>query len=332
MYAKDLPIIDFSHFRGDAGARAGLIGEIGRAGTDTGFFYLTNFRIDPGRVAEVFAQSRAFFALPLARKSELLLDCTNRGYDGLEAQSFHPGQPGDLKESFRFTAEPDVRNRPALEAAWSFLANQPNKWPADMPGFRDVLLSFLSDCGDLVDDILAALEESLAMPGLMLTQHHIRRNYTMRLLRYPAIQGPVKAGQQRCGEHTDWGTMTLLFQGGQGGLEVCRRSGEWTPAPPLADCVLVNIGDQLQAWTRGRLVSTPHRVRAGLSPDAAIDRYSIALFCLANFDAAIDIGDAHTSGDYVLSKLRATQGTGSAARGIVDAPAPDREHLESVAR
>jgi isopenicillin N synthase-like dioxygenase len=266
------------------------------------------------------------------RKSELLLDRTNRGYDGLEAQSFHPGQPGDLKESFRLTAEPDGRNRPSPEVAWSFLANQPNKWPAGMPRFRDVLLSFLSDCGDLVDDILAALEESLDMPGLMLTQNHVKRNYTMRLLRYPAIQGPVKAGQERCGEHTDWGTITLLFQGGQGGLEVRRRTGEWTPAPPLADCVLVNIGDQLQAWTGGRLVSTPHRVRAGLSPDAAVDRYAIALFCYANFDAAIDIGDTHTSGAYVFSKLQATRGTGTVARGVAGAPAPDRAPRESVAQ
>jgi isopenicillin N synthase-like dioxygenase len=34
---------------------------------------------------------------------------------------------------------------------------------------------------------------------------------------------PRKDGQARCGEHTDWGTITLLFQGGQGGPEVRRR-------------------------------------------------------------------------------------------------------------
>jgi hypothetical protein len=28
-----------------------------------------------------------------------------------------------------------------------------------------------------------------------------------------------------------------------------RRTGKWIFAPPLADCVLVNIGDQLQTWT-----------------------------------------------------------------------------------
>jgi isopenicillin N synthase-like dioxygenase len=331
MQTMDLPVIDFSHFRGDSGARAGLIRKIGAAGRDTGFFYLKNFGIDPRRIAEAFAQSRAFFALPAARKRELLWDKTNRGYDGLEAQSFHAGQPGDLKESFRFTAEPDMGSRVGPDAAWGFLVNQPNKWPKDWPQFPNVLLPFLSECGDVVDDVLAALEEALDIPEPLLTRNHAKRNYTMRLLHYPAVQSAVKSGQARCGEHTDWTTITLLFQGGEGGLEVCRRTGDWIPAPPLADCVLVNIGDQLQAWTAGNLVSTPHRVRADFSADAATDRYSIALFCYADFDAAIDIGDTHTSGAYILSKLKATQGTGTVAAGIVGAPAPQRAVSESTA-
>jgi isopenicillin N synthase-like dioxygenase len=317
MYTTDLPIIDFSPFCGDTSSRAEFINKIGEAGREVGFFYLRNFGIDPRRITEAFAQSRAFFALPATRKSELLWDSTtNRGYDGLEAQSFKAGQPGDLKESFRFTAEPDLRNRVDREVAWSFLVNQSNKWPENMPQFRNVLLPLLSDCGDLVDDILAALEEALDMPEPLLTQNHVRRNYTMRLLHYPAVKGPVKDGQARCGEHTDWTTITLLFQGGQGGLEVRRRTGEWTPAPPLTDCVLVNIGDQLQAWTAGRLVSTPHRVRANFSPHAELDRYSIALFCYADFDAAIDLGDTGTSGAYILSKLQATQSTGTMPHDI----------------
>jgi isopenicillin N synthase-like dioxygenase len=169
------------------------------------------------------------------------------------------------------------------------------------------MLSFLADCGDLVDKILAAAEGALGMAEGQLVRNHSKRNHTMRLLHYPAIQGWIKDGQERCGEHTDWGTITLLFQGGQGGLEVRRHTGEWIFAPPLVDCVLVNIGDQLQAWTKGRLVSTPHRVRASDLPDTAMERYSIALFCFADFAAEIDLDDARTSGEYVLSKLRATQ-------------------------
>lgn len=41
----------------------------------------------------------------------------------------------------------------------------------------------------------------------------------MRLLYYPFDQD-LKSGQQRLGQHTDWGTITLLFQDQVGGLEV----------------------------------------------------------------------------------------------------------------
>lgn len=305
-------MIDFSTFEGTADARAKTAQLLRAAARDAGFFYLKNFGIAPERVAGAFAQSRAFFELPGARKNALLWDRSNRGYDGIEAQSFKPGQPGDLKESFRFTAEPDSKNGIDPEPVWGFLHNKPNKWPEGMPRFREELLRFLNDCGDVVERVLAALEEALDMREPLLRRQHRKRNYTMRLLRYPGVAGPVKPGQARCGEHTDWGTITLLFQGGERGLELRRRSGEWVPAESIPGTVLVNIGDQLEAWTGGRFASTPHRVRAE-SPNAGLERYSIALFCYADYDAPIEIGDTRTSGDYVLSKLARTQTAGTVA-------------------
>lgn len=43
---------------------------------------------------------------------------------------------------------------------------------------------------------------------------------TLRLLYYPALEQQLKEGQSRCGEHSDYGTITLLFQDSVGGLEV----------------------------------------------------------------------------------------------------------------
>jgi isopenicillin N synthase-like dioxygenase len=39
----------------------------------------------------------------------------------------------------------------------------------------------------------------------------------------------------RAGEHSDYGTITLLFQDDIGGLEVLKKSGEWFPARPIPD-------------------------------------------------------------------------------------------------
>ena len=42
---------------------------------------------------------------------------------------------------------------------------------------------------------------------------------TLRLLYYPVVKN-LREGQLRLGEHTDYGTITLLFQDQVGGLEV----------------------------------------------------------------------------------------------------------------
>lgn len=44
---------------------------------------------------------------------------------------------------------------------------------------------------------------------------------TLRTLYYPALtDDDVKPGAVRCGAHSDYGTITLLFQDEMGGLEV----------------------------------------------------------------------------------------------------------------
>lgn len=45
---------------------------------------------------------------------------------------------------------------------------------------------------------------------------------TMRLLYYPPLpaEREIKPGQLRCGEHVDYGSITLLFQDPNGGLQV----------------------------------------------------------------------------------------------------------------
>ena len=44
---------------------------------------------------------------------------------------------------------------------------------------------------------------------------------TFRSLYYPSINdSEVQAGVERCGKHSDYGTVTLLFQDDMGGLEV----------------------------------------------------------------------------------------------------------------
>lgn len=125
----------------------------------------------------------------------------------------------------------------------------------------------------------------------------------LRILYYPSISSPASSTYQhdvdvRAGAHSDYGSITLLFQRpGQPGLEILTREGTWAPVPVQPEVtmtptssssssnappILINIGDLLSYWTDGLLKSTVHRVVFPLAEQRVPnpqDRYSIAFFC-----------------------------------------------------
>jgi len=125
---------------------------------------------------------------------------------------------------------------------------------------------------------------------------------------------PPEDGNISCGEHTDCGFLTLLVQTAAG-LEVYSSGNqEWVTVEPVQDAVLVNLGDLVQYWTKGRYLSTPHRVHN----TNQIDRYSIVFFANCDFNARLDDLDEEkrndnenttttstvpTAGEYILKKL-----------------------------
>ena len=75
-----------------------------------------------------------------------------------------------------------------------------------------------------------------------------------------AAAAGVDEAQIGAAEHTDYGTITILWQDDVGGLQVKNRAGEWIDAPCIEDTFVINIGDMLARWSNDLFVSTPHRV------------------------------------------------------------------------
>jgi isopenicillin N synthase-like dioxygenase len=66
-------------------------------------------------------------------------------------------------------------------------------------------------------------EEYFTRCHTMMCQGSDKNATTFRTLFYPSLaDGAIKAGVERCGQHSDYGTFTLLFQDDIGGLEVIR--------------------------------------------------------------------------------------------------------------
>ncbi len=289
-----IPVIDLAAFtNGNATTRQAVVKQIYQACHKIGFMYLQNSAISKDLIKQVFTYSKSFFNLPLEVKQNQAWsnEFSNTGYVAIERERLDPNKPGDLKEAF------NVNKQAVIEIDASIVA-------------------FYDSCTEVANTILQAYALALELPEAFFTTRHNQQNHTLRSLHYPPLQTPPKPGQVRAGEHSDYGSITLLFQDDVGGLEVQTASGEWIAAPAIPDTVIVNTGDLMQRWTNDMFCSTKHRVMIPNDHRVNQSRYSIAFFCHPNDDTEIaclescqkerSIYPPILAGEYLLSRLRAT--------------------------
>lgn len=263
------PVVDVTAFGRGPEARARVAKDVRRALESTGFMYLRGLPIAPPMVHGAFAAMRRFFALPQDLKRRYAsagLDASF-GYQGLEVESPDARSLPQLKESFT------MRNVLAVESSVT--------WPD--ASFRETAVGFYQASVVAAYRMLEVLGCGLDLPANFFASRHTGQNIALRFLHYPANLVP-RGSQFGDGAHTDYGSITLVFQQDVEGLEVCGMDGTWHRAPLLADCALLNTGDLMQRWTNDRFRSTLHRVPPIEGPR---DRYSIALHM--DPDAAVNV-------------------------------------------
>ena len=266
--STQLPIIDFAPFReGNTATRYAISKEIYSAFHEIGFMYLKNPGIDSDSIAKTFEYSRKLFDLPLPEKNKVAWsnESSNRGYVGVGRERLDESKPGDLKEAYNISLELDG-------------------WLEGNEKFRQTMLNFFSACNETAKAICQALAIALNLPEAFFVNNHNQQDNTLRLLHYPPIERTPEPEQLRAGEHSDYGSFTLLFQDNVKGLEVRNSSGEWIEAPFIPETIVVNTGDLMERWTNRVFRSTKHRVRIPQDIRAKRSRYSIAIFCHPNPD------------------------------------------------
>jgi isopenicillin N synthase-like dioxygenase len=274
-----IPLIDISALRGtDAAAYDSVAAALREACEQRGFFYIANHGVDAELIGRVFEQNKQFFAQPMDAKLPLDKKWSkhNRGYEPLKAQTLEAGAPPDLKESFYIGNEVAADDARVLAGAFN---TGPNQWPPGLPGFRETMDEYFGVAQELGGLIVRALGRSLALPADFFDAYVDDALATIRLLHYPPQPGNPLPGEKGCGEHTDFGGVTLLLQDDSGGLQVWdAQDAGWIDAPPIAGTYVVNIGDLFARWTNGRYRSTLHRV----INVSGHERYSVPFFYTGN--------------------------------------------------
>ncbi|KAL7271157.1 hypothetical protein RUND412_006107 [Rhizina undulata] len=244
-----------------------------------GFVHITleSSGITKEDVDGMFKISKEFFSLPATEKSASAITAANRGYSALQTEMLDPETQrfGDFKEALNIGE----------------FTNNSSGLPSALLPHESFILRFQSLCHALSLKLLRLfaialkIDESAGGAEYFTTSHTATATHPsgtiLRLLHYPPIPNRP-ATDIRAGAHSDYGSLTLLFQRrGQGGLEILKRG--WSPVEASEDRVLVNIGDLLTYWTAGVLRSTVHRVvfpaDTGKEEGEGEGRYSMVYFC-----------------------------------------------------
>lgn len=263
-----LPVIDFSRWlEGSPSQKKQVAQDLASACQRVGFVYITNHGIPTPLLTEAFLYAHKLFALAPSQK--MLAPhppgpTIHRGYShpGLEkvsqaillpgadanahTQSQQLRQVADCKESYDIGSET--------------LATQPNQWlpEAVLPGFRGFTTRFYRRCHETARELLRALAMGIGLgddDAEAFLGCHSGENNQLRLLHYPPVErGRLEREEvARMPAHSDWGSITMLFQDGCGGLQVedVDAPGEFVDATPVEGALVMNVGDLLMRWSNG---------------------------------------------------------------------------------
>ena len=319
---SEIPVIDLSEMTTKAG-EARIAETLVRTASEIGFFYVSGHGIPANLSERAMVASRAFFALDEAAKGDIIVDKHQRGWMAQGLANLEGAATHDAKEVFFWGREvmPDD-----VDVVAGLPLVHPNQWPdRAAPFLREAILPYYDAVMALGQRILTCLAKGLGADPDIFMRAYERPLGRGQLVYYPAL-GEADVTAQRFGaaEHSDFGVLTILRQDDLGGLQVRNRSDEWIEAMPIDNTFVCNIGDLLERWTNGRLVSTPHRVlnRSGKS------RFSIPIFCDPSSDAVVDPRDFDPNADinilppiaagaYIASKNRRNFSHYDAAKGQV---------------
>ena len=241
---SNLAVVDMEPYReGGKEGRKKVAQEIYDAAHNVGFLYLKNYGMSESLLETAFSVAKSLFMSEDKTKVPFS-PALNHGYTAIKGEALDPSKPADLKETF---TSRNLANVPSGSEYW------PNS------EFEAFMRIFYERVASIASDVMAAFAIALDLPQGFFDEKHTGLTQTLRLLHYPPVKY-VSEGQLGAGAHTDYGTLTVLFQDAEGGLQVQGLDGKWIDAPPIPGTVVINTGDLISRWSNDFFKSTPHRV------------------------------------------------------------------------
>ena len=255
--AAAIPVVDIRALRDgcESRAAAAVAKSLRAASRDPGFIYISGHGIPDAVIDAARACALDFFRRGDADKSAVSISSKHRGWLRRGAAKMQDHLSADRKESFIWGFENEAGDAPddhPLRGA--------NQWPAFMPQMRAAAMAYYHHAHRVATELMRGFAIGFGLPANFFLRRCSRPLSRASFVYYPPQDAQGDERAFGVGPHTDFGVLTELCQDAVGGLQVQNAHGEWLAAPPVADTLVVNVGDLLARWTDGACRSTPHRV------------------------------------------------------------------------
>ena len=190
--SADFPVIDLGgYMQGEAGALARVAEQLRYALENIGFLIVVNHGIAPELTDGIVEQARRFHAQPMSEKLKLATaGGRGSGFTGylppgeysVKTSEVNDNNQPDLNEAF-FMDRERAPNDPEMLAGRLF--REPNKWPDNLPGFRDFLLGYWEALERFSQKLLPIFATALDLPSEYFDRAFVDAQCVLRLSHFP---------------------------------------------------------------------------------------------------------------------------------------------------
>ncbi|XP_020628837.1 probable iron/ascorbate oxidoreductase DDB_G0283291 isoform X2 [Orbicella faveolata] len=236
--------------------------------------------------------TQKFFALPMEKKTALSIH-KSPSYNGyIEPGCERTQNVADIREGI-------YCGRQLLQSHDGDAMVMSDNFPeeTDLPGFAESVKGYKAQLTKLGFAMIKALAVGLGLPEDYFVDKCSPPMSILAFWHY--LPYPGDTDSWGVGPHTDSGMWTFLLQDDIGGLEVEITEGQWVEVKPIPGTFVVNLGDCLQAWTKGLYRATRHRVRRSIKTD----RYSVPFFFNPNRGCIIEPIETDITRNLTFTKI-----------------------------
>ncbi|KAI8549828.1 hypothetical protein RHMOL_Rhmol06G0055700 [Rhododendron molle] len=264
---KALPVIDLSQLDG-IDHRVKTVQQIMKANRDFGMFQVINHGVSEELVDETMTLFKEFFNMPTEDNAIYYSE------DGTKGFRLYTSTMNYIKDGVN-TWKDSVKHNICQP-----LEDNIQSWPENPPRYRELVGSYSVEVRKLSSRILDLICEGLGVELGYFGRNELSKRQSLIVHHYPPCPDPsLVLGV--CG-HTDVNLLTLLQQDSFG-LQIF-KDGQWLGVEPIPHAFVINISDQLEIISNGKLRSTLHRVVTNTS----IARTSLNTFIGPSLESIIE--------------------------------------------